>query len=130
MMNSIHQMMLRTARSLMMASALVAFSTAAANACGSNNFDFCNCQVDEVVVADTRNAHFHVNCPVANRPACAADGFIGFDRSTPDGKQYLAVVLMAQATNASVTGYVEHAAGSCPSWQSNVSLLTHLRLVQ
>ena len=93
-------------------------------------FDFSGCQVMEIVAADTYNAHVHLNCAIANRPTCAVDTYFAFDKSTTAGKQYLAMVMSAQALGAYLTGNVVHDEGSCPGWQSNVALLNHLRLTR
>jgi len=94
------------------------------------SFDFVGCQVVEVVVADVQNAHVHLNCAVANRPACATDSFFTFDKSTTAGKEYLAMAMSAQALGAYLTGNIVHDEGSCPTWQSNVALLNHLRMTR
>ncbi|BFM10147.1 hypothetical protein R50072_03000 [Simiduia litorea] len=85
--------------------------------------DFNNCGVYEVVVgADTRNAHFRMDCTVEPRPACAsASNYVGFDRSTPTGAQIYSLLLTAFASGAKVSGNVNDT--ECPIWQGNVSLL-------
>ena len=90
-------------------------------------FDFNNCQVEEVVVAGVNNAHVRLSCTVEPRPACAVAGnYVGFDKSTAEGKQYLATMLTAFASNSKVTGFVND--GVCSTYQGNVALLEHLRL--
>jgi hypothetical protein len=89
--------------------------------------DFSGCGIVEIVLVGDQNAHVQLNCLISNRPACASAGnFFGFDKSTPAGKQYLAMVMAAQAMNATVEGFVDQ--NSCPAWQGNVALLVHLRV--
>lgn len=89
--------------------------------------DFAGCDVVEIVTAGDQNGHVQLSCLVSNVPACAvAANYVGFDKSTPAGKQYLAMFMFAQATNAKVEGSVDRA--QCPAWQSNVPLLVHLRV--
>jgi len=88
--------------------------------------DFSACEVVEIVVAGEQNAHVQLSCSVSNRPPCAvAQSYVAFDKSTAAGKQYLALFMSAQAMNAKVEGFVDQA---CPAWQSNVALLSHLRV--
>jgi hypothetical protein len=89
--------------------------------------DFSDCTVGEIVVAGDQNAHVQLSCAVSNAPACAvAPTYVGFDKSTAAGKQYLALFMLAQATGGKVAGLVDHA--SCPAWQGNVAYLSHLRV--
>ena len=89
--------------------------------------DFVGCDVVEIVAVGDQNAHVQLSCAVSNAPACAvANTYVGFDKSTAAGKQYLAMFMFAQATNAKVEGLVDHT--QCPVWQSNVSLLVMLRV--
>ena len=93
----------------------------------AQGFDFSACMVNEIVVSGDQNAHVQLSCNVSNGPACAAaSNYVGFDKSTTAGKQYLALFMMAQSTGAKVTGMVDHAA--CSPWQGNVAYLTHLRV--
>jgi hypothetical protein len=91
-------------------------------------FDFSDCTVIEIVAAGDQNAHVQLSCYVSNAPACAATGatYVGFDKSTTSGKEYLALFMMAQAIGGKVAGYVDHAA--CSPWQGNVAYLNHLRV--
>jgi hypothetical protein len=89
--------------------------------------DFTECQVIEIVLAGEQNAHVLLNCPTQNAPTCAsANNYVGFDKSTTAGKQYLALLIYAHANNAKVTGDIDKAI--CSPWQGNVPLLTHLRM--
>lgn len=89
--------------------------------------DFSNCEVVEIVAMGEQNGHVQLSCNVSNFPACAtANNFVGFDKSTTAGKQYFAMFLAAQATNAKVEGSIDHTI--CSPWQGNVPLLTHLRM--
>jgi hypothetical protein len=89
--------------------------------------DFSGCTVGEIVVAGDQNAHVQLSCAVSNAPPCAVGvTYVGFDKSTAAGKQYLALFVLAQATGGKVAGFVDHA--SCPPWQGNVTYLTHLRV--
>lgn len=89
--------------------------------------DFTDCQVVEIVLAGEQNAHVQLNCPVQNAPPCAvANSYVGFDKSTTAGKQYLALLIYAHANNAKVTGDIDKAI--CSPWQGNVPLLTHMRM--
>ncbi len=91
--------------------------------------DFENCKIVEVVVSGELNAHVALDCTISNRPSCATAGhYFGFNKSTETGKQYLSTVLTAFAANMNVAGYVDSSPNSCPSWQTNVALLTHLRI--
>ena len=70
-------------------------------------FDFTECHIGEIVLDGDQNAHVQLDCLINNAPACAtANMYFGFDRSTPTGKQYLAMVMTAQASGARVTGQV------------------------
>jgi hypothetical protein len=90
-------------------------------------FDFENCHVVEIVVHGDQNAHVQLDCTVNNAPACAtANTYFGFDKSTPAGKQLLAMVMTAQASGASLTGLVDP--NVCSPFQGNVALLIHLRV--
>ena len=92
-------------------------------------WDFTACNVVEIVITGEKNAHIQLNCVVVNAPACAAGStFVGFDKSTTAGKQYLALFTTAFTMNMKVTGFVDHT--SCPVWQPNVSMLTHLRVTK
>lgn len=103
-----------------------------AGTCGTAAaYDFSACQVMEVVLADAQNAHVQLSCSISNRPTCAStSAYFTFDKSTTAGKQYLALILSAQAQSANLTGNVSHDEGSCPAWQSNVALLVHLRMTR
>jgi hypothetical protein len=93
----------------------------------AQNFNFSSCDVVEIVSqGDQQNAHVQLSCVISSPPACAAgNNYVAFDKSTSEGKQWLAMFLMAQATNAKVTGFVH---GYCPAFQTNVAQLAHLRL--
>jgi hypothetical protein len=102
-----------------------------AAALAASNFaqawDFNGCKVTEVVVAAGDNAHVALNCSISPRPACGtADNYFGFDKSTQEGELYLSVILTAFAMDLPITGFVNDSV--CPSFQSNVSLLEHLRI--
>jgi hypothetical protein len=87
---------------------------------------FNNCEVLEIVITGTQNGHAQLSCIPSALPPCAAGNpWVAFDKSTPDGRQYLAMLTLAQSTGAKVSGYV---ANACPAWQNNVALLQHLRL--
>ena len=89
--------------------------------------DFDSCKIVEVVAAGAQNGHIQLDCVVKNAPACAgAPSFVGFDKSTEEGKQYLSIALAAFATNANVSGNVDK--NACSPHQGNVPLLQHLRL--
>src|SRR5262245_8850201 len=60
-------------------------------------YDFTDCQVLEVVAAGDHNGHAFLDCTVSNAPACAIPRYIGFDKATDSGKQFLAMLLSAQA---------------------------------
>lgn len=93
----------------------------------ANSADFDNCKVTEIISAGPKNGHVALSCMVQPRPACASAGnFIGFDKSTEEGKQYMAMVLAAFASDFTVTGYVDDL--QCSPHQGNVALLTHIRL--
>lgn len=90
-------------------------------------FDFTDCDVVQIVVNGDQNSHVQLSCDVANLPACATShSFVTYDKSTPSGKQYLALFMYAQAVSAKVSGYVDR--NTCPVWQTNVVLLTDLRV--
>ena len=89
--------------------------------------DFNACSVVQIVVVGDQNAHVQISCPVpiSNVPACASvPSFIGFDKSTPAGKQYLSLLTYAHAIGGKVGGYVNP--NSCSPWQTNVAWLTAL----
>lgn len=110
-------------KNLFIALALATLSAAPAYA-----YDFSGCQVTEIVLAGENNAHVRLSCSAINTPACAtAKNFIGFDKSTTGGKQYLAMLMMAHAMNGKVEGTVDHSV--CAPHQGNVPLLAHLRVV-
>jgi hypothetical protein len=89
-------------------------------------YSFVDCNVVEIVVSGNQNAHVQLRCMPVNLPACAAGNpYFAFDRSTNEGKHYLATVTMAYATGSKVTGWVS---ASCAPFQNNVALLTHLRV--
>ena len=85
--------------------------------------NFSNCEVVEIVShGDQKNAHVQLNCMPTSMPACATGNpYVAFDKSTTDGKTWFVMFLMAQSTGAKVTRYISD---SCPTWQSNVALLT------
>jgi hypothetical protein len=89
--------------------------------------DFSGCSVIEIVAEGDQNGHVQLSCNVANAPACAvASNFVGFDKSTAAGKQYMALFVSAQAMGAKVSGDINHS--TCPAWQNNVPTLVHLRV--
>lgn len=89
-------------------------------------FHFNNCEVLEIVIAGNQNGHAQLSCTPSPLPPCAAGNpWVAFDKSTPDGRQYLAMLTLAQSTGARVSGYV---ATWCPAWQGNVVMLEHLRV--
>ena len=91
-------------------------------------YDFINCDVVEIVLGgNDKNAHILLSCDIDNRPACGLNKYVAFDRSTDSGKQKLAIFIAAFSAGFKVSGYIDHAEGSCPAWQSNVSLLTSVR---
>ena len=95
----------------------------------SYSFDFQNCKVVQVVSSGNKNGHAQLDCTVQNRPYCAtASNYVAFDRSTDEGKQYMTMVLEAFENGKKLTGFVSHAYNSCPSFQTNVARLTHLRM--
>lgn len=88
--------------------------------------NFINCDVLEIVASGGVNGHANLSCVPAGLPPCAVGmPWVAFDRSTTDGKHYLAMFMMAQATGAKVSGWVNP---SCPAWQNNVALLAQLRV--
>lgn len=93
-------------------------------------FDFEACSVNEIVIANGDiNAHVQLTCKIENLPACAtAKTYFAFDRSTESGKQRLAVITAAFAANMKLTGLINKGENTCPAWQTNVALLTHLRV--
>jgi len=92
-------------------------------------FDFNTCAVVEIVITGDQNAHVQLDCAINNVPPCAtANTYFAFDKSTPAGNQYLAMVMAAQAMNAKLTGDVDHS--SCPPFQGNVAYLMHLRMLK
>lgn len=110
-----------------MKASIVVFAALAALPLSAAASDFSACDVVEIVLAGDQNAHVQLSCTVANAPACASSpNFVGFDKSTNSGKQYLALFMSAQSMNAKVEGYVDHT--SCSPWQGNVPLLTMLRV--
>lgn len=91
--------------------------------------DFTDCHIGEIVLDGDINAHVSLDCLINSAPACAtANTYFGFDKSTPAGKQLLAMVMTAQASGARLTGIVDHY--TCPTFQPNVTLLVHLRVAQ
>ena len=91
--------------------------------------DFVNCDIAEVVVSGDQNGHVGLICPlpIVGAPACAtAGGFVGFDKSTTEGKHFLALFSMALAMNLKVEGMVNRSI--CSPYQNNVALLTSLRV--
>ncbi len=94
------------------------------------DYHFTNCHVVEIVSSgNVNNAHVRLDCAISPRPSCAtAANWFGFDKSTDTGKQYLSLVSMAFSMNAVVTGTVNQTEGSCPAWQTNVSMLAHIRV--
>ncbi len=93
----------------------------------AQNFNFSNCDVVEIVShGDQQNAHVQLSCNLSGAPACAvASNYVAFDNSTAEGKQWLAMFLMAQATNAKLSGFVH---GHCPAFQTNVAQLFQVRM--
>ncbi len=87
---------------------------------------FSACTVVAIIVVGDQNAHIQLNCPAAfvGPPVCSIPGFVGFDKSTPAGKQYLSLFTYAQAVGGKVGGNID--ATSCPPFQTNVALLTAL----
>lgn len=107
----------------------IAFAACAFFTMGASASDFAGCDVVRIVATGDQNAHVQLSCIVANIPPCAsASQFVAFDKSTTAGKQYLALFMSAQAMNAKVEGYVDHA--SCAPWQGNVVLLTYLSVTK
>ncbi len=89
--------------------------------------DFTGCKVIEIIASGEKNGHIQLNCTVNPRPNnCVAGNYVGFDKSTTEGKQYLSMALTAFARNAKVTGDVDST--SCSPYQGNVPWLKHLRL--
>lgn len=87
---------------------------------------FINCDVLEIVAGSGGNGHAILSCVPASLPACAGgNAAVAFDRNTTDGKNYLAMFMMAQGTGAKVTGWIS---ASCPAWQPNIALLAQLRV--
>lgn len=108
--------------------ALLFFLIGVAPAPAMAALNFSGCEVLEIVIADTQNAHVRLSCTPSNLPPCAGNNpWVAFDKSTPEGKQYLALLTMAYATNAKVAGVI---APSCPAFQSNVAWLIHLRVTR
>jgi hypothetical protein len=92
-------------------------------------FDFNGCEITEIVLAGDQNAHVGLNCTISNIPACAvSSNYFGFDKTTLAGKQYLAMLMSAQAMGSKITGIVDHSI--CPVFQGNVALLNHLRVAK
>lgn len=88
---------------------------------------FSACTVIAVIVQGDQNGYIQIACPapMTALPACAsAPAYVGFDKSTPAGKQYLALFTYAQAVGAKISGNID--ATSCSPWQGNVALLTTL----
>jgi hypothetical protein len=99
------------------------------NATAYGEAHFKNCHIVETVSAGDVNAHVRLDCAISPRPACAtARTWFAFDKSTDSGKQYFGLMMMAFSAGMVVTGYVSQGEGSCPGWQSNVSLLQHIRI--
>lgn len=98
----------------------------------SNNLmsaDFSSCHVSEIVLSGNINAHVQLDCVISGLPSCAeAKSYFAFDKSTESGKQYLSLLMAAFAANMKVSGYVYKEENTCPSWQTNVALLSHLRV--
>ncbi|WP_413701172.1 hypothetical protein ACLKMH_05525 [Psychromonas sp. KJ10-10] len=95
----------------------------------SNAMDFDNCKVIEIVTEGKNNANIRLNCLVTNGPAYANAGdYVGFDKSTDAGKQYMSVFLTAFASSASVAGLVNDT--YCSLYQGNVALIEHLRMTK
>lgn len=91
-------------------------------------YHFSGCAVNEVVLAGVQNCHVQLSCNILSLPSCAvATSYFAFDKSTPHGKQLLATVLLAHATGGKLTGTI---LGHCPTWQTNVAELNHLRLTK
>lgn len=89
--------------------------------------DFENCEVIEVVTMGNQNAHVQLSCIIKQRPVCAvAADYIGFDKSTEEGKIYMSMILTAFATGSKLSGLVDD--NQCPAYQNNVALLQHLRM--
>lgn len=88
---------------------------------------FNNCDIVEIVVGqDPYNAHIQLSCVPSPQPPCAmGNPFVAFDKSTAAGRQFLALFIMAQASGRKVSGFVD---SSCASFQTNVALLTQLRV--
>jgi hypothetical protein len=87
---------------------------------------FNSCEVVEIIVAGESNAHVQLSCMPTSVPQCGQNNpFVAFDKSTLEGKQYLAVFMTAFATGARVSGYVYN---HCPSFQPNVAALAHVRM--
>lgn len=90
--------------------------------------DFENCKILEVVLDSGSNAHIQLDCSISNRPACAnTDKYVALNKETESGKQLLSLVLTAFAAKMNISGFVENAENTCPTWQSNVAMLRHLR---
>lgn len=90
-------------------------------------FDFNGCSIVDIVTDGDKNAHIQLSCFIQNAPTCAtSSNFFGFDKSTSAGKQWLAMVSLAYATNSKVTGNVSRS--SCAAFQGNVTNLEHLRV--
>jgi len=94
--------------------------------------DFNDCQIVTLVLGyDDRNGHIKLDCPISNQPGCGStDGsaFVAFDRSTDAGKQTLALTMAAYMSGSKISGNIDHAADSCPSWQTNVSRMVSIYL--
>lgn len=91
--------------------------------------DFDSCLVKEVIVIGETLGEARLDCTISNTPACAVNLiYLGFDKSTQAGKDYLQLLMFALENNAKVTGTVDH--NVCFSQQPNVPLLNHLRVTR
>jgi hypothetical protein len=85
---------------------------------------FSACTVVSIIVIGDQNAHIQLNCPAAfvSPPACSLPGYVGFDKSTPAGKQYLSLFTYAHAVGGKVGGNIDST--YCSPFQTNVALMT------
>ncbi len=88
----------------------------------SNAYDFDRCGVIEVVLgADSKNGHVKLDCEISIATDATEKNYFAFDRSTESGKQVYSLVLMAFASDAKISGWVDN--NVTPAWLPTVSLL-------
>lgn len=98
---------------------LLAVMTVLSSALNAENFTDCEV-LDIRFGSQAENAHVLLNCIITGLPSCGTGSYVGFDKTTEYGKQYLTLFLTAFAGNFKVRGTVQQ---DCPTWQTNVALL-------